>query len=93
MEIAFLLMYTYPALVRKTDKLFTKICLMTYVFGAIVIMTVNALLVAILMSGDVLASRIVDLVSNCRLIRCDDVFPLQKISTYITLPPESRELH
>ena len=42
-------MYTYPALVRQTDKLFAKICLMTYVFGAIVIMTVNALLVAILM--------------------------------------------
>lgn len=37
-------------------------------------------------SGDVLASRIVDLVSNCRLIRCDDVFPLQKISTYINYP-------
>jgi len=31
------------------DKLFTKICLMTYAFGAIVIMIVNALLVATLM--------------------------------------------
>jgi len=30
--------------------------------------------------SDVLASRIVDLVNNCRLIRCDDVFPLQKVS-------------
>ena len=80
-------MYTYPALVRQTDKLFTKIYLMAYVSDVIVIMTVNALLVAIFCvsidGGDVLASRIVDLVSNCRLIRCDDVFPLQKISTYI----------
>ena len=33
--------------------------------------------------GDVLASRIVDIVSNCCLIRCDDVFLFQKISTYI----------
>ena len=36
-------MYIYPVLVRQTDKRFTKICLMTYAFGAIVIMTVNAL--------------------------------------------------
>ena len=36
-------------------------------------------------SSDAVASCVNDFISNCSLVRCDDLFPSQKVNTYVNL--------